>query len=163
MLITEISRDLGAPLTTSSERMMRSNSFAIRPISRNSSTSNTFPILSGKKHQQLAAIGQNDNVLRVMRSIQESVWRTHSERGQPVVYVTTHMHFDFGVMAARSSLKSIFQSALLTTEVAAFSGGCRGTYTGTPPLNVVLAMYWSKNGSNMMTSSPGCKNAVSNA
>ena len=40
----------------------------------------------------------------------------------------------FGVMAARSSSRSIFQSAAETFEVDAAAGEWMGTKTGTPPL-----------------------------
>ena len=58
-----------------------------------------------------------------------------------------------------SSSKSIVQS-LLVGFVMSREGGCKGTYTGFPPLNVMDGRYWSKKGSNMMTSSPCSRNAV---
>jgi hypothetical protein len=59
----------------------------------------------------------------------------------------------------RSSSKSMVQSWLVGFVWVPL-GGWSGTYTGLPPLNVTDGRYWSKNGSNMMTSSPSSKNAV---
>ena len=39
------------------------------------------------------------------------------------------------------------------------AGGTIGTYTGTPPWKVTSHSYWSKNGSNSTTSSPGSRKA----
>src|ERR1700722_16558186 len=54
------------------------------------------------------------------------------------------------------------QSLLVGFFEVAFEGS-NGTYTGVPALKVTDGKYWSKNGSNIMTSSPSSKNAVNTA
>lgn len=72
-------------------------------------------------------------------------WFNHQAPGTNITY--------------RSSSKSIVQS-LLVGFSSDWAGGCNGTYTGVPPLNTIDGRYWSKKGSNIMTSSPCSKNAV---
>lgn len=85
--------------------------------------------------------------------------------------------FVLGVIAFSSSSKSTVHSADDDVRVAPSFGGCRGTYTIFPPGISMLLMYldhswqtdcldigemthWSKNGSKIMTSSPGSMNAM---
>ena len=109
----------------------------------------------GSNFLQLGA--GKDFAHRVMRSVNDDHFSARSDGG-PLVAIQHEARGDRQVTCLNSS-KFMVQSLLVGFAISS-EGECKGTYTGFPPLKVTDGRYWSKKGSNMITSSPKSRNAV---